>query len=168
MNDQDDTPQTSQARSGRDRRVKILFGVVLLIAVGIVYYIQRRPPGELIKGWPEGLGAAMARAKQEERQVLVFFTGESPSQTTRDLLKTTLRQPANKDAITKGRFIRVRVALKSSLRSDIAKKYKIKKLPTMVLLGPDGVERNRRTGFIGEVPFRDGFLTCKVVRKPEP
>jgi hypothetical protein len=28
----------------------------------------------------------------------------------------------------------------------------------MLVIGPDGVEKNRREGFIGEVDFRTGFL----------
>jgi hypothetical protein len=156
-----------QARPGTDRRMKIVFVVVLLIAAACVYYLQRRPPGDLTKDWPEGLGTALARAKDENRQVLVFFVGKSLSDTARRLLDTTLRQPANKKAIAEGRFMRVHMALDSSLRSDAATKYKIKELPTMVLLGPDGAERNRREGFIGEVPFRSDFLSCKVIQKPE-
>ena len=168
MSDTNDASQTPQEPAGGDRRVKIVFGVVLLIAVVLVYYVQRKPPPDLTKDWPEGLAAALDRAKQEKRPVLVFFTGQSLSQTARRLLETTLRQRANRTAIREGRFIRVRVGLTSSLTSDLVKKYKIKKLPTMLLLAPDGAERNRRVGFIGEVPFRNGFLDCKVVEKPEP
>ena len=50
--------------------------------------------------------------------------------------------------------------------SELADKYHIVRLPTILLLDTDGKELNRRTGFVGELDVRNGFLNLAVVEKP--
>ncbi|MCK4602391.1 MAG: hypothetical protein KAU28_07980, partial [Phycisphaerae bacterium] len=111
------------------------------------------------------LDAAMEQAADEKRPLLVFFMGSPPSDTTHRLAKGTLGRPGNIRAIRKGDFLCI--VAKTSLKSDLATKYKITTLPTLLILSPAGKEQNRREGFIGEVDFRNGFLDLKKVNKPE-
>ena len=56
--------------------------------------------------------------------------------------------------------------LTDGLSGDLAKRYKLTKLPTMVILDANGKELNRREGFIGEVEFRRGFLDLTKIEAP--
>lgn len=148
--------------------MKYIFLGIVLIAAAAIYLRQRSGPPALEENWPRTLDAALAQAEQTDRRVLVFFTSEPPSETTRRLVDTTLARPENRRAIQEGNFIRARAILDVSLDSPAAKKYRIRRLPTMMVLSPEGKELNRREGFIGEVPFRSGFLDLEEIQEPAP
>lgn len=160
MNEKTAVKQTVTSKRGRKHL--ILFVCIIIIAVAFVQYLQRRGPR--LEGWTDRLDAALNQGRRENRPLLVFFMGSVPGATARRLAGGTLEKSANREAIADGRFIKVKVMLSSA--SELAGRYKITELPTMVLLSPEGNELNRRSGFIGEVPFRRGFLDCKDVRKP--
>ena len=147
----------------RDRLVKVAFVVVSLVVVALVYFKQRGGTG--LRDWGTDLPAALSQAAAENRPVLVFFTGKAISEEARRLIANTI--PKNAQAIEEGKFIKVVVKLDSSLDSETAKRYKITSLPTMLVLAPDGAEKNRRVGFIGEMDFRSGFLDCTRILGPE-
>jgi len=147
----------------RDRWVKIGFLVVLIIVAAAIWYWHRQPP--TMKGWGRDLDAALRQAVAERRQLLVFFISSPPSDTARRMVRTTLAVPENRKRLNEGPFVKVKVEV-DSLKSQLAGKYTLRKLPTMLLLSPDGVELNRREGFIGEVDFRNGFLDLTNVQKP--
>lgn len=158
--------QPSQStRAGRsDRLVKIGFLLVAFLAAGLIYWLV--PTDEIfLKSWPTKLDDALARAKQADRRVLAFFMSDSPSATALSMAKTTLAKEHNEKAIRDGKFIRVKV-LTDSLSGDLAKRFKLTKLPTMVILDAKGNELNRREGFIGEVDFRRGFLDLTKIEAP--
>ena len=102
--------------------------------------------GPMLPGWEDDLEAALKQGAQENRRVLILFLGDPPSQTTRGLAKRVLDQRASREAIQKGNFIRVRGKLQSSLKSSLAKKYRIRTLPSLVIISPEGKELNRREG----------------------
>ena len=153
--------QSSQA--GRsDRWVKIGFLIVAVVIGTVIYlYLQN---DTLLKGWPEDLIAALADAKQTNRRVLVFFIGNPPNADAIQNANFALSKPQNQLAIQKGKFARVKVTL-NSLDSDLARRYKLTRLPTMMILAPDGKELNRREGVVGEVPFLHGFLDLTEVQE---
>jgi len=158
---------TAGAPSGRgrtkDRRVKMGFLAAVIVAGAVVYLHQRAGPA--LPDWGTDLPAALQQAQTENRPVLVFFLTSPPSTTARDMADKTLQRPQNRQAIEKGKFIRVKVTV-GSMDSDVARKYALKALPTMMVLGPQGKELNRREGFIGELDFRNGFLDLSEVRAP--
>ena len=110
------------------------------------------------------LDKALTRAKKRNHSLLVFFTGNPLHDDARKMLKTTLQQPANMQAMKDDELIKAIVI--KDLDSDLARRYKVKSVPTMLLLSPNGKERNRREGFIEGTPFRTGFLSCKVIQRP--
>ncbi len=154
--------QSSQAGKS-DRWVKIGF-LVVAVAVGIWIYMYLQND-TLLKGWPEDLSAALADAKQTNRRVLVFFIGNPPNTDAVWMAGNTLDKSQNKTAIEQGRFARVKVVV-NSLDSDLARRYKLTRLPTMMILAPDGSELNRREGKVGEVPFLHGFLDMAEIEAP--
>jgi hypothetical protein len=141
------------AASGRDRLVKIGFVVLLIAAVIAVYSMQTRKLD--IPGWGDDLTAALDQARAENRMVVALFANKPPSATARDI-RDRVRQPANINAVKQGKFIPVVVT--TSAGSSLATKYKVKTFPTLIVFLPDGSERNRAEGNVGEVPFRQKFL----------
>lgn len=150
-------------RPRRDRLIKLAFLVVTAVALAAIYYSQR---GLSITGWGGDLGAALAQAAVEDRPVVVFFAGSPPGQDDRWIKGNIIAKPENEAALEKGRFIRVLVNIGRVSTSKTAARYNITELPTLVVFGPDGVEKNRREGRIGEVEFRTGFLDCSQVIGP--
>ena len=153
----EDQQKQSGKRSGTDRWVKIGFLAVLVVGGLAVYMRQRHGPQ--LKDWGEDLPSALAQAQEEGRRVLLFAMSHPPSQIARRLAATTIRK--NGKAIRQHNLILVKITLSSSLQSGTARRYRIKKLPTMLLLDSKGNELNRREGFIGEVEFRRDFLQPK-------
>lgn len=158
MDQQDSRDESAEAKR---RKGKLIFLSIIAVAVILVYISQRS--GSELPDWPGDLPAALARAKQEDRKVLVFFASDPPSGIARIMSTTTLEK--NAKFIERGKFITVLVQLKKS--DELAKRYKISKLPTFLLLDSDGKEMNRRTGRVGEVPFNLGFLDCSEVPEPQ-
>lgn len=154
MTTNDTTSKTS--KSSRDRWIKIGF-VLILIAVAIaIYSFQRRDLR--IEGWGNDLNAALAQAKAENRKVVAFFVSTPPSDTAKEIAQRRIPKPDNLQALKEGNFIPVIVTVDNRLESDVAKKYKLTTLPTLIVLLPDGTERNRNEGMIGEVDFRQQLL----------
>jgi len=106
----------------------------------------------------------MKQAAEGGRRTVILFHASSPSQATRDLIKRVLTHAEIKKALEGGKFIRVR--LKTSLGSPVAKKYKIRDLPTVVVVDSEGKELNRRVGYVSFAEFRAGFLDCTQIVKP--
>jgi hypothetical protein len=164
---QESQPVSSLSADKPRRSRNYIFVILFLVACGLVYLNQRQPP-VLNRDWPQGLAEKLEQARTENRPVLVFFMAHPPGEITRRMLDTTLRKRKNRDAITEGNFIRVRHELDESLDSELAIRYRIKRLPTMLTLAPNGSELNRREGFIGEVEFRSEFVSGEVIPKPVP
>jgi len=165
MGEQADNRAANPPGRRPDRWVKVGFLLAAAVTAVLVYlYIQTGKT--ILKSWQTDLDAALRSAKQEDRRSLVLFLASPPGETARRLASTTLKKAHNRKAIADGKFVRVKVALDTALDSDTARRYRIRKLPSMLILDPNGVEINRREGMIGEVPFRQGFLDCSQVAKP--
>ena len=143
-------------KAARDKWIKLGFLGAILVALLVVYLLQSRDIE--VKGWGTDLPAALAKAKTEDRDVLILFVNAPPSATARKIQQKIIPKPANTKAVTNGNFVPVTVSLDGGLEADLAKQYKLKALPTLMILGSDGTERRRHEGNIGEVPFRQAFL----------
>ncbi len=159
--DSTSTTDKKPDKSGIDNRIKILFVLVAIAGIVGVQLLQRS--GQVLPDWDEDLDSALSQARQEKRKVLVLFSDHPPGQITRWLASGTILK--NGQAIQEGSFLPVLIRL-GSLDDPLAQKYKIKSLPTMLVLSSRGRELNRRAGKIGEVPFRDGFLNLRKVVGP--
>ena len=157
MTDQSSEKQAQQAAPSDDRRGKMIFLVVMIVAAAFIYLRIQRKGGEL-PDWPANLNIAFAQAKAEDRPVLLLLTALPPSLDARNLGAGSIRKGTQ--AIKEGRFI---TRLVQSKKSDPAKKYEVKDFPTLIIFAPDGRELDRRSGFVGEMDFKD-FL--KVAAKP--
>ena len=156
-------PTPRDRRRRRDRIVKATFVAAAVIIVLVLWWQQRRGPDW--PGWDQDLPATLARAKTEKRPVLALFLASPPGHFAREFRRKTLAKKENRDAIEQGKFLLVRITLDQRLTGEIARRYRIRRLPTLLLLDPDGTERNRRAGeaIVPEVPFRNGFLDATAV-----
>jgi len=159
MNQQDD-PNRQAAQKRRGDRGKMIFLVIIVVAVAVIYWSQQSDVG--LPKWPGDVDKALAEGKAENRRILLFFAGKPPSETARRMSRKTLKH--NRARLRKDKIICVLVRAKRD--GDLAKKYKVSEFPTFILLDNLGKELNRRVGFIGEVAFRDSFLDCTKVQKP--
>ena len=150
-----------------DRWVKRGFLLVLLAATGIIVCFQLRGP--LLAGmsspdgkvtWGSDLAAAQAQAGKEDRRVVVFVRKFPAADMAKQMVKTTLIQPANWNALRDGKFIAVEVKLEPG--ADWARRYEVTTSPTMLVISPDGKEFHKQEGFIGETAFRDTFLKAPL------
>ncbi len=165
MNQQTDHPAGEQVTKTKpDHRAKVVFLIIALVIGGGILLVQRKPP-KLPAGWSEDLPAALKQARLENRRLMIVFMASPPSHIGRKMFDTTLSKRENKKALEDGRFIPVRQLIKST-ESETAKEYKVTRFPTTLILGPGGNELNRRERFIGEVPFRDGFLNMRKLELP--
>jgi hypothetical protein len=154
--------QSSQAGK-YDRWVKIGFIIVAVVVAAVIWkYLQT---DTFMKGWPEDLSAALADANQTNRKVLAVFISNPPNAEAVENAQYALAKPQNKRAIQEGKFARVKVTV-NSLDSDMARRYKLTHLPTMLILDAKGGELNRREGVVGEVPFLHGFLDLTDIQGP--
>jgi len=149
--------ETSEAPQASERqkvgpRAKLVFLAVLVAVVGFIWYIQRNPspPAD----WGTNLDDAIEQAGRENRQVLVWFTGIRNSQQWKDM-RGRVRIPQTKNIIKKKNFVCVNVEVGTSMDSDLARKYGITKLPTFLILDPQGKEVKRTEGPIGEQALRE-------------
>jgi hypothetical protein len=164
MDEQGIPPAPGPRKSkGADRWVKLGF---LVVAAGIVVFIWWSLRNPSMPGWDDDLDAALVQARDENRKVVVFFMSKPPGTIDRWNWDNILIKEGNQKALADGKFLRVKMQVSSDLQSEPAKRHKLKKLPTLILLGPDGKELNRREGKLGELDFRDGFLNCARVLPP--
>lgn len=159
MSDQNPTQQPPA--KPQDHRAKLIFLALVLGAIFLVYMLQRSDP--MLKSWNQNLDATLAQAGKENRSLVVLFDSIPPSEIGRDMVRNTF--PKNTKALTEGNFLTVHVGLRGT-NDPVARKYRIQDVPTTLLLYPDGAEKNRRVGKIGELPFRNGFLDCTEVVSP--
>lgn len=155
-----DGSSSSPAPKPGEKRVKRLFLLVAVLAVAAVMYFQWRGPA---LDWPTDLDKTMAQAKAEDRKVVVFLRSFPIGALEKQMISTTLDKPENKAALEKGRFLPVQV--KKDLSGDFARRYKIEVNTTMLVISPDGKSYCKAQDFIGEVPFRQEFLTARLAEK---
>jgi hypothetical protein len=166
MSDSSQQRNGASQKAGKDRRGKAVF---IVLAVGIamaVYFGFGRGQG-LLPDWPTNVDQALTQAKTEDRRVLALFLAIPPDETTGRLVRDTISREPNPQNISKGRFIVVKVKVDTAAQDATSKRFGITRLPTVLILGPDGTELNRREGSaaLGQLPFSNGFMDLKDVRK---
>ena len=143
--------------SGADRWVKLAFLVVAL-GLGLILWLHSRGGPNL--GWDvattaKDLDKVLADAREQDRWVVAYFTSD-PRSATGNRNVEYLRKGQNVKALREGNYITVEVKVDPG--DALAEAYKVNELPTLLLLDPQGTERNRMVGTVGEVDFRKTFL----------
>ena len=151
--------QPTKKKSPVDRWVKLGFVAAFVMVAGMVAFFQLR--GATL-GWPRDLKAALAQAKKSspQKMVIVFVRSFPASHYDKEMVKTTLAKRDNRKALE--RFVKVELTLDRS--AAWAKKYGVTNTPTMLVISADGRRFHKEVGFIGEVDFREKFLTAPLVR----
>ncbi len=163
MNQQADAKGSKTDKGSPDRWVKLGFLVIAVGIGGFAWWYIRKPQ---MSGWSTDLDGAFQRGRAENRKIIVYFMNKPPGHNDLWIRDNIIKKSGNRQALKEGKFIKIVVQRSGNLRSDLAKRYKLKKLPALLLLGPDSTELNRREGMIGEVEFRNGFLNCSSVTRP--
>ena len=162
MSQQSDTEPARPKKTKSDWRIKLAF---LLVAAAIIIYFWHSSRTLPLDDWDDDLAAAMQRASVENRPVVVFFMSKPPGYNARHVM-SIIKRPENRNALDDGNFVRVKCQVSTRLDSELARRYKLKQLPTLVLLDPGGKEANRRQGTVGELDFRNGFLDRTRIETP--
>ena len=105
----------------------------------------------MLADWADDLGTALEQAGREGRRVLVFFMHSPPGQTERWLVSNTI--PKNAKHIKNGSYITVKASVSRNLKDELAQRYGIREVPTLMILDSQGREIARRTGKVGETDF---------------
>jgi len=150
----------------RRRWGKLVFLVIAAGAIFGVYWMQRKPT--ILRGWDTDLDAALVTSREKTRHVLIVFMDDPPGAIARGWDKVPLGKKLNKDAMKRMKLLKVKVSMTRSARKKWAERFKIAKLPAMLLVDPNGTEVNRREGKeVGETAFQREFLSCTVVERPQ-
>ena len=114
-----------------------------------------------LEGWSTDLEKALAKAKAENKSVLVEFTGSDWCPPCIAMRKNVFSKKEFVDAASK-KFILVELDFPKGDKAlaeknqPLAEQYKIEGFPTVVLLTPEGKEFTRF--FASEYPKTDEFL----------
>jgi hypothetical protein len=153
-----ETPQPTEKQRGPRKSVKILFLVIAVAIAGAIVMRQKYLPVPK-GGWIDNdLEEAFNIAQRENRDLLILFVNNPPSQRDRDLRNTTLSKIKNIEAIAEHQLVPVMVRLTPSRRQTLMNDYALTTLPTMLVLNPQGDELARAEGHVGEVAFAESFL----------
>jgi thiol:disulfide interchange protein DsbD len=136
--------------------VKVRKGVGIVLAVGGAFLFLvgfTMPKGSL--AWEHSEEAAFAKAKAENRPLLVDFTA-SWCVACQELATSTFADPRVQSRALAANFVAVKVDASNDDDPQVDKvkdKYKVKGLPTVVIYDSSGKERKRFTEFVGPEPF---------------
>ena len=157
---QSDSPQAGQAekKSSTDRWVKLGFLAAVIIVAAVIYIRHRVGvgPGE---AWRSDLDATLAEARKSNRPVLVLFRPKALDEDTNFVSgEKGLTCPSVREAVEKGNYPCVEVKLGGALTSTAAAKYKVRKLPTVIVLSPQGKVLEREPGRVGHARLAEMLL----------
>jgi hypothetical protein len=117
------------------------------VAVG-VYLAQLRPP-TLGTNWSTDLEGTLEQARRERRFVLVLFRCEPADDATAWLIRNSLKHSIVTKALEGGGQLCASVQVDRELTSELARKYALKSLPTVMTLSPEGRPLNSQSGRVG-------------------
>ncbi|MFP4105532.1 MAG: thioredoxin family protein [Phycisphaerae bacterium] len=138
------------------------FAIVTVLVLGLIVWHQQSGPD---LGWEDDLDAQLAQAREADRPVLVFFSASPPSEAARKLMRVSLRKQMVAQPLKRENYIKVRTVVDRDLTEDLAVKYRLKELPTLMVLDPKGKEVGRLEGYAGETAINE--LLKKIDRESE-
>ncbi len=146
---QEATDNAKTARkSVRDRRVKVVFVVVFIVAAAVIFQWQRRG-ASLTDAWTSDLEAALTKGREENRLVALFIMAEAQNEATSRMIRKSLNHKIVRDQLGRTKPLTVAVVIESDLKGDLAGKYKVEELPTLIVFSPDGKILHRKRGYVG-------------------
>jgi len=142
-------------RRSSNRKAKLVLLAAILVLCGVFYMMDIREP-PMPEGFTTNLEAARKLARDEIRHMLILFWSPKVDKTaTAHLLgEKGLRHKPVVEAIKRGRYVCVAVKLDQKLDSDLAKEFKITRVPTLMVLSSMGLERQRIEGSTGHAAIQ--------------
>ncbi|MFW6066635.1 MAG: hypothetical protein ACOC9S_07420 [Planctomycetota bacterium] len=138
--------QTSRRQWG-----KYVFILLIIFAVVAIWWSQRRDPR--LDGWLNDYEEASRLAREQDRDILLFFTKTPMGREDRRMVSDVLNRREAKAVIEYEEIIPVH--LRMAAHSERAARLGIDQTPALVLLSPEGLE--------GEPPkVQIGFLRTEA------
>ncbi|MBT8493338.1 MAG: thioredoxin family protein, partial [Deltaproteobacteria bacterium] len=114
---------------------------------------RTRPPAKI--DWLRSEEQARARAARDRRMLLIDFAAEwcAPCQ---EMDEKTFRDPDLASLLAQ-RYLALKIDVTEMTKEQEAllARYRVKQLPVILVLGPDGKELYRWTDFVAAGPMRD-------------
>jgi len=152
------SPAASQVEQARDRkstldkRVKLGFLVLAIVGAVLIYLHQRQDPQ---LGWPTATAPMLDKARADARPVVVFFMPHKPDGETRKMIALSLLHGMTQKQLKKLNYVTALV-LDTKMTSSLAKRFKVEKLPTLVIISPKGEQyKENVTGFVGPAALKE-------------
>ncbi|MGZ7048141.1 MAG: thioredoxin family protein [Methanobacterium sp.] len=128
----------------------IIIGIIVLVTISAfaVFGGQSQKnvePQNSNLSWHTDLNSTLAEAKQTNKPVFMDFYANWCSYCQK-LDENTFSDPQVQDKL-KSKYVLAKINIDSN--PDIASKYKVYGVPTMVFLNPDGTEIKRNEGYLG-------------------
>lgn len=144
-------PVSPTAKRPADRRMKLVFLAILILAAVMIYWFQRKPTR--IAGWSIDFPSALAQAQQKNTRMLVLFTWSPPGVEDRRLIADTLQNPETLKVLNHLRYVQVHLGY--SENKVLAESYNVRTqdLPVVLVLDAQGKELRRSSGFLREIEF---------------
>lgn len=146
--------------AARPSRLAKLILLALVVGVAAAVWWAQRGGGQW-DDWGHDLQAALRQGRDQDRNLLVLFTSDPIDHDTRRMKQTTLTRKENRQAIRTGRYLPVLATVRTALDDDLSARYQLKRLPTLLVIAPDGQVLARAEGFVGEQQFRQQFLPSR-------
>ena len=158
MNDTDTNEQTPSLtpKEKSQRRAKMIFGLVALLAMLGIWLMQRNAIPQT--QWSRDLPSALQLAKARDTKVLVLFTAATITAGSDDAfaLEMVINRPVTKTALEKLGYVCVQLDTQNN--ADEARRYDVTRTPTYLLLSADGTKLKSFTGKTNDVSFCTEFL----------
>ena len=145
MPDGDQARSSSSRKAATDRLVKTAF-LVAIVAGAVVIYFHQRKPAQL--DWSRRPTETLEKARKTNRPVVLFFVAETQNEETRRMIETSLKHDIVKSELAERKYLTA-VVEDTSMKSDLARRYGVTKLPCLVTLSAAGELRRRNSGYIG-------------------
>lgn len=149
---------------GRARAARKLIAIVAAVLgfVGAIAWLEMPkfdPKAEIV--WMTQEKDALALAKEKKRPVLIDFTAEWCA-ACKKIARTTFVDPKVRPELD--RFVMLKIDATNDddpAVVDVSERYKVKGLPTVILMDSNGVEKQRFTDFVEPAPFLDAISAVK-------
>lgn len=132
-------------QTGRRQWGKYVFILLIIVAVLAVWWSQRRDPQ--LAGWFSDYQEASRVAREQDRDILLFFTETPMSREDRRMVNEVLTRGEAK-ALLEYKEV-VPVHLRMAAHSETAAKLGVGETPAFVLLPPEGFDAQPRSVHVG-------------------
>lgn len=162
---QQSAPQPT--KPARDRRLKLIMAAVVIAAAVGLYLAQLRPP-KLRGDWGKDLDETLRQARAQRRVTLALFSAKPYSDATAWVIRNGLNHDIVTRAVAAHKPLCVSVTVDRAMKSDLARKYELEALPTVMVFSGEGKVLARDSGRLGPAQIQGMLADAAEGRTGEP